>query len=167
MKKEEIKSYEENPISLLRRHCRMFLYGSNSFPELIVNEVARDFYSFALLHLICTMFITTDKKNENIGGIFHRVLDPLGKSELINEIDKILSLPIGRTTLKQFFRSKRNKLATHGSLSFSSQQDSNIDVIINKSNLDQYVEAMNQLSLAVFKLDENLKVIEKSKKYKK
>ena len=163
MKKEEIISYDENPISLLRRHCRMFLYGSSGSPELIVNEVARDFYSFALLHLICTMFITTDKKNENIGGIFHRVLDPLGKSELLIEIDKILSLSIGRTTLKQFFRSKRNKLATHGSLSFSSQQDSNINVIFNKSNLDQYEAAMNQMNLAVFKLDENLKSMKKTK----
>lgn len=160
MKEEEIKYYDENPISLLRRHCRMFLYGSNGSPELIVNEVARDFFSFATLHLVCTMFITTDKKNEKTGGVFHRVLDPLGKSQLLDEVDNILSVNIGQTNLKQFFRSKRNKLATHGSLFFSSQHNSVINITFNEENLDQFKEAMIQLNLAVFKLDEKLKVID-------
>jgi len=50
----------EQPIDMLIKHCRMFLYGSSASPELAINEVARDFYSFALMHLTCTMFLNVD-----------------------------------------------------------------------------------------------------------
>jgi hypothetical protein len=114
-----MKPFDEHPVSALRRHCRMYLYGSSGSPELLMNEVARDFFSFAMLHLICTMFITTDQRSDPAGGVFHRVLDPMGMSYLLTDIDRRLDSPIGNTTLRIFVRSKRNKLATHGRLAFS------------------------------------------------
>ena len=125
---------DEHPISALRRHCRMYLYGSGGSFELMGNEVARDFFSFAMLHLTCTMFITTDRGNPR-QGIFHRTLDPIGQSHLLTEVDDILDSPLGKTTLRQFLRSKRNKLATHGTVTFSSQPREVQDVTFDDESL--------------------------------
>lgn len=156
----KIENVDGGPYSLLKRHCRMYLYGSNGSPEVIVNEVAQDFYIFALLHLISTMFITADNKNDENGGIFHRILDPLGKEILLIDIDKILSQPIGKTTLKQYIRTKRNKLATHGKLSFSSQPEQIKKLTFNEKNVNQFYEGMRRLDKAVYKLYNDLEKLE-------
>lgn len=147
---------DEHPISALRRHCRMYLYGSGGSPEFMVNEVARDFFSFAMLHLTCTMFITTDHGDPR-QGIFRRILDPMGQSHLLTEVDSILDSSLGKTTLRQFLRSKRNKLATHGSVAFSSQPREVQDVTFNDESLQQHHDAMTKLDQAVFILEEELK----------
>jgi len=150
---------DEHPISALRRHCRMYLYGSGGSFELMGNEVARDFFSFAMLHLTCTMFITTDRGNPR-QGIFHRTLDPIGQSHLLTEVDDILDSPLGKTTLRQFLRSKRNKLATHGTVTFSSQPREVQDVTFDDESLQQHYDAMTRLDAAVFKLEEELRRLE-------
>lgn len=150
-----MKSANENQISMLIRHCRMYLYGSKCSPEMLVNDIAQDFYNFSLLHLTCTMFITTDQKNSP-QGIFHRILDPLHKRELLADIDIIFDSPIGNTTLRQFIRSKRNKLATHGLLDFSSQPKDVQNITFNKNSLQQYQDAMFKLDKAVSRLEQKL-----------
>ncbi len=149
-------TYNVHPISTLRRHCSMYLYGSSGSLEFMTNKVAQDFYTFALLHLISTMFITTDPPDKR-QGIFHRILDPMGQSDLLTEIDRILDSPLGDTTLRQFIRSKRNKLATHGNVAFSSQPDEVQNVTFDDQSLQQYQDAMTELDGAVFKLDERLR----------
>lgn len=149
---------DQHPISGLRRHCRMYLYGSGGSPELMTNEVAQDFFSFALLHLTCTMFITTDHGDPR-QGIFHRTLDPIGQSHLLTEVDDILNSLLGKTTLRQFLRSKRNKLATHGTVTFSSQPRDVQDVTFDEESLHHH-DAMTRLESAVFRLERELAGLE-------
>ena len=82
----------------------MYLYASHGSFEIMINPIAKDFFSFGLLHLTSTMFITKDSRSDPEGGVFHRVLDPLGYGKLLDSIDAILNSPIGETTLKQFIR---------------------------------------------------------------
>ncbi len=86
----------------------MYIYASAGSPKLIVNETARDFFTFGMLHLVSTMFITTDSGKDPEGGVFHRLLDPMGLGSMIDAIDTILETLVGKTTLKQFIRPKRN-----------------------------------------------------------
>jgi hypothetical protein len=155
-----MNQYNEKPISSLVRHCRMYMYASSGSPELMVNEIARDFFTFGLLHLISTMFITTDSRNDPEGGVFHRILDPLGYRKLLDSIDNILDSPVGNTTLRQYIRSKRNKLAVHGSLKFSSQPREVQDVILDDEALNQFKQNMHDLDGAVAVLIEELEKLE-------
>ena len=101
------------------------------------------------------MFITTDPPDRR-QGVFHRTLDPMGHSDLLNEIDDILGSPLGKTTLRQFIRSKRNKLATHGNVAFSSQPHEVRDVSFDQESLKQFQDAMTRLDHAVFRLEQKL-----------
>jgi hypothetical protein len=157
MTKNELKIHDK--IAMLYRHCRMYSYGSTGSPELAIKEIARDFYSFAMLHLTATMFITRDSKNDKYEGIFHRTLDPLGYQDLLEEIDYIFNTHIGETTLKEYIRIKRNKLATHGELLFESQPNDIVDVTNNHYYIDQFFEAMHQLDNAVNRLSFKLESI--------
>lgn len=150
---------DEVPISMLRRHCRMYLWGESASRSPLLDEDASDFISFAGMHLICTMFITTDRRGE-AGGVFHRVLDPLDQSDLLKDVDHALGLPIGRTTLRQYLRSKRNKLGTHGSLAFSSHSPAAQEVIMSDEALDQFQDAIDSLTAAVRVLNTRLRELE-------
>jgi len=147
-----MKQYDEESIYSLIRHCQMYIYASGGSPEIIFNEVARNFFNFGLLHLISTMFITKDSRNEPKGGVFHRILNPLGYGLLLDPIDNILDSPLGKTTLRQYIRSKRNKLCVHGSLKFSTQPHEVLDVILNSEALSQFEERMDNLDEAVIVL---------------
>ena len=138
----------------------MYIYASSGSPELMVNEIARDFFNFGLLHLTSTMFITTDSRSDPEGGVFHRILDPLGYGNLLDSIDSILDSPVGNTTLRQYIRSKRNKLAVHGSLKFSSQPREVQDVTFDDEALSQFEERMYDLDDAVKVLLGELKSLE-------
>lgn len=137
----------------------MYLYGSSASPELLMNEMARDFYSFGMLHLTCTMFITTETGDPR-QGIFHRILDPRGLSYLLAEVDRTLDSPLGNTTLRQFVRSKRNKLATHGTLAFSSQPLDVQAVTHNELSVERFHEAMEGMLQAVLRLERELARVE-------
>ena len=151
-----MNQYNEKPISSLIRYCRMYIYASCDTPEFMLNEIARYFFEFGLLHLIATMFITKDSPSDPEGGVFHRILDPLGHEALLVPIDNILNSPVGTTTLKQFIRSKRNKLAVHGSLEFSSQPSEVQDVTFDKEALSQFAQRMHGLDEAVAVLEDEL-----------
>lgn len=140
---------DKTKVECLIRHCRMFLYASNASPEFVMNPVAKEFLVFGLLHLTCTMFITTDAQTDPHGGAFHRVLDKMGHGHLLDDIDAALDVTVGRTTLKQYLRAKRNKLATHGELALASQPKEIQDVTFSKKSLRQFDSAMSKLESAV------------------
>ncbi len=155
-----MKRYDEESIYSLICHCQMYIYASGGSPEIGFNEVARNFFNFGLLHLISTMFITKDSRSEPKGGVFHRILDPLGYGLLLDPIDNILDSPLGKTTLRQYIRSKRNKLCVHGSLKFSTQPHEVRDVILNSEALSQFEERMHNLDVAVIVLKGELEKLE-------
>jgi len=156
-----MKQCDEESIYSLIRHCQMYIYASGDSPEIILNEVAKDFFNFGFLHLISTMFITKDSRSETKGGAFHRILDPLGYGLLMDPIDNILDSPIGKTTLRQYIRSKRNKLCTHGSLKFFTQPHEVRNVTFNNKALNQFEERMYSLDEAVIILKNKLDKLEK------
>jgi hypothetical protein len=149
-----VEDFIEDPITMLKRHCSMFLYGSNGIPEILTNRIAQDFFSFALLHLTCTMFLTSDSNNDV--GIFHRILDPIGKSELLVRIDDIFESAIGNTTVGEFIRLRRNRLATHRSLSIKELPQENLEVSFDPDSIKQYYQAMDSLSREVSYLYDKL-----------
>src|SRR3989304_7997778 len=99
-----MKRSDKMKLERLPRHCCMFGYACGGSPELLVNEVANDFFQFGLLHLTSTAFILES------GRLFHRILDPMGYGHLLKDIDSALNSKVGQTTLREFIRLKRNKL---------------------------------------------------------
>ena len=154
-----MNNYDEKPIASLIRHCQMYTFASNGIPQQRDNEIANDFIIFGLLHLFSTMFITTDSRNDSEGGVFHRILDPLGYGSLLEPIDNILNSPVGNTTLKQYIRSKRNKLAVHGSLKFSNQPDTVQKITFDENALKQFAENMEKFDREILILEKKLKDI--------
>ena len=155
-----MNNYDEKPVACLIRHCQMYIFASNGIPQQRVNEIANDFIVFGFLHLISTMFITTDSRNDPECGIFHRILDPLGYGSLLEPIDNVLNSPVGKITLKQYIRSKRNKLAVHGYLKFSNQPDTVQEITFDDNALIQFTENMEKLDKEIVLLEKKLKDIE-------
>lgn len=134
----------------------MFLYGCSGSPELYFNHVAQDFYSFALMHLTCIMFLTTDSCKDKNGGVFHRILDPLGKSVLLRPIDKIFDRKVGKITLKNYLKERRNLLATHRNLSIKNLSPENQEITTNTKAIDKFLYLMRELEHAVRQLHDDL-----------
>lgn len=155
----DIEWRPESRIECLRRHCQMYLYASGH-KSLDPTEASSRFFQFGLMHLVCTMFITTDSAKDTQGGVFYRILNEMGHSELLIGIDKILDFTVGNTTLRQYFRNKRNKMATHGPLDFGSQQKEVQDVSWDENSRTQFCSAMPALERAVAQLDAQLKLLE-------
>ena len=65
------------------------------------------------------------------------------------------------TTLRQYIRSKRNKLAVHGSLEFSAQPSEVQEVTFDEDALSQFTESMHDLDEAVLILEKKLKELDK------
>ena len=159
-----MKRLDKLKLERLLGHCDMFLFASHGSPVLHTSPVASQFVQFGLLHLTATMFIITDKKSDPKGGVFHRILDPMGYGALLGSVDSALDSRIGKTTLKQFVRSKRNRMATHGDLSFLSQPKEVQNVTFSKRALRQFEAAMESLESAVLALSRNLEALIRSKK---
>ena len=136
----------------------MFLFGCRPGPGYQTNEVYADFMMFGLLHLAATMFITKDKRSDPRGGFFYRALSPAGLSGILDAVEEALEHPVGRTTLRQYVRHKRNKLATHGDLSFYSLPSEVQDITFDETSLAQHSEAWEALEFAVQELLEALVV---------
>lgn len=153
---------EKDYVARLIGLCRMYSYASQGSPELRVNPVAREVATFTILHLINTMFIIKDRRNDPIKGVFHRILDPLNRKDLLDEIDDILDTEIDEISLREFIRITRNSLATHGKLTFK-LRDHNIEVARMEDDFrESYFELMEKLDIAVRKLDNNLSQIHDS-----
>lgn len=152
-----MKQSDRLRIERLLKLCRMFLYACGGSPECRVNAVADDLFQFALLHVTSTMFITEE-------GVFHRILNPMRHQALLAGVDAALDSRVGKTTLRQFIRSKRNKLATHGDLSFSSQPREVRNVTFSPRALQQFEAAMYSLESAVRALSRGLEAMTKRTK---
>jgi hypothetical protein len=137
----------------------MYLWGELASRSPLLDQAGDDFITFGGMHLICTMFITTDHRG-GAEGAFHRTLDPMGHGDLLCDVDRELAMPVGKTTLRRYIRSKRNMLATHGSLAFSSHAREARDVIASQRALDQFQDAMDGLTEAVRELDNRLAPID-------
>lgn len=156
-----MSEYDQPPIELLRRHCAMFEYGSQASRSPLLSQVGEDFISFAGMHLVCTMFLTSDRRDGGAPyGVFHRILDPEGRADLLRDVDRALTLPVGDTTLGEYIRHKRNKLAVHGTLAYSSQPQEVQDVVFDEDALGQFDDAMSELEDAVRQLDTELAALE-------
>ena len=116
---------------------------------MLMSDAANDFITFALLHLTCTMFITRDKQADSRGGFFYRVLNPMGYASLLEPIEKALSMKVGRTTLREYLRNKRNRLTVHGDLSFHSQDPDVKDVTYSEESITEFNEAYSILEAEV------------------
>ena len=145
-----------NSLERLVRHCRMFLYACNS-PVAVYNPISGDVNIAALLHLTITMFITKDNKSGTHGGLFFRLLSPMHLEHLLNPVETALSRKIGKTTLREFLRQKRNKLVTYGYLDFESQLFELQKVTHSKRAIRQFNQAFEELESAVQSLLKQLK----------
>ena len=134
----------------------MYMFAVTGHPLFAIDTAATGFLVFGTLHLISTMFLTTDERQDPVPGVFHRVLDPLGQSDILHDVDKALEMPVGRTTLGAYIRRKRNRLAVHGDLAFTSQHAEVIEVTQSDEALDQYEAAMESLTAAVKSLHKEL-----------
>jgi hypothetical protein len=137
-----------NSLERLVRHCRMFLYACNS-PVAVYNPISGDVNIVALLHLTITMFITKDNRSHTQGGLFFRLLSPMHLEHLLNPVENALNRKIGKTTLREFLRQKRNKLVTHGYWDFESQLLELQKVTHSKRANRQFNQAFEELENAV------------------
>lgn len=81
----------------------------------------------------------------------------MGYGHLLKDVDSALNSKVGKTTLREFIRLKRNKLATHGDLSFYSQPKEIQNVTFSKRALREFERAMSALETAAYALSRKLK----------
>jgi|GEM_PF-2971321 len=111
-----------NTLDLVVGHLMMLEYGmSQKFsPELekygITLPVQRLYNTFALMHLITTMFLLDKKDHLLMGGFCYQALNSLGLADKLEPLRKTFDGKVGKTTLGEYIRLSRNKLATHGDL---------------------------------------------------
>ena len=146
-------------IELVIFHCEMFLYGYKGPPDAIFNPVANSYNQFAGLHLVSTMFLIQDVPKEPMGGFCYRTLEPLGKSDLLDAIRQLFETPVGQTTFGDFMRLSRNKLATHGDLSFSQMPEKTQSLPFDRNAFRKFQKLMGELAEEVSRLRCRLKEI--------
>ena len=144
-------------IELVIFHCDMFLYGYQGPTDAIVNPVANSYNQFAGLHLISTMFLIQDDRKEPMGGFCYRTLEPLGISDLLDAIRQLIETPVGQTTFGDFIRYSRNKLATHGDLSFSQMPKNTQSLPFEENAFRKFQKLMGELAEEVYRLRCRLK----------
>jgi len=146
-------------IELVIFHCDLFLYGHSGTPQIAFNNIARLYNLFAGLHLISTMFLIQDsKKNPKpMGGFCYRVLEPLGLTDLLKDIQQILETPLAKTTFGDFIRLSRNRLATHGDLSLERMLEKALSLTKDRNAVDKFEELMDELAGEVDTLRDKLK----------
>lgn len=150
---------EIDALELVAVHCRMLQYGmslsfSTTLEHLgVVSKVPRLYNIFALMHLVVTMFLV-DGENGSRGGACYRLLHPLGLEKWLKPIDRIMQRKVGATTLGRYLRVSRNKLATHGDLSFASLPAEMQAIPSSTRALGQFERAMQRLQQEVRKLEE-------------
>jgi hypothetical protein len=84
----------------------------------------------------------------------------MGRAHLLTTIDHLLDSPVGATTLRDYFRTKRNRLATHGTLAFSDQPEEVRAITHEDVSQKQFRDRMDEMRRAVSILDDELARIE-------
>lgn len=137
-------------LELVVFHLEMLQYGMNQkfspqFEQLgISSPIHRLYNTFALMHLITTMFLL-DKGSLPMGGFCYRALADLGLANKLRPIRRTLESRVGKTTLGDFIRHSRNKLATHGDLQFASLPPETQAVPGSQRAVAQFDRLMNNL----------------------
>lgn len=149
-------------IEILILHCRMFCYGYRDSLEFLIDPIASLYNQFAGLHLISTMFLIKDKKREIRGGVFYRVLQPIGLEHLLAPIWEVMDLPLGNTNFGDYLRISRNKLTTHGDLSFMSLPSDVQHITFDEDAVEQFNELLEKLAECVIELQDSLEKIPSS-----
>jgi hypothetical protein len=104
--------------------------------------------SFSSLHLITSMFLV-DARNQATGGLCSTILKKRRRLHLLDEIRDLLHRGVGQTTVGDFLRKSRNKLATHGDFSFGSLPPSEREVLAVELYRNQLATAVGELPAAV------------------
>jgi len=138
-------------------HCDMLLYGNTGSADTYLNPIARRFNDFAGIHLISTMFLIQDNKKDPMGGFCYRVLEPLGFADLLKGIQQLFQTPLGQTTLGDYIRLCRNRLATHGDLSAAQMPEKELSLLHYDNAEVDYERLMDELQREVQKLRSKLK----------
>jgi hypothetical protein len=81
----------------------------------------------------------------------------MGLQHLVDPVCDVLDTPVGGTTFGDFIRKSRNKLCTHGDLSFESLPASVQQVSLNSALAEQCEHLMDELAERVFSLERALK----------
>jgi hypothetical protein len=141
---------ELDKLGLVVGHFHLLQYGMGQefSPQLermgITSPVAKLFNTFALMHLISTMFLL-DKGGLPMGGFCYRTLAELGLANKLQPIRRTLESKVGKTTFGDFIRHQRNKLGTHGNLLFSNLPAEAEAVPGSPRAIAQFERAMDRL----------------------
>jgi len=154
---------EKKDIQRIIDHCSM-LKDAFMHPELqnlAEQDVSiDDLRTFTQIQLIGTMFLVYDNEEEResvpMGGFLYRILKPLDLEHLLDSIRNILSQSIGPLTFEEFAREQRDKLTTHGDLSFESMSEAAKAVPRLEAAVKRWQEVMNELLEAVTELQDEL-----------
>ena len=106
-------------------------------------EEAIDLDIFTGIHRMYTMFLADKKQNEPMGGFTSRTLDPVGLGYLLDSIRDIMETSLGPITFGEFTMLQRNKLCTHGDLSFDSLENDR-DPYLQKMGKQAKMVPLNQ-----------------------
>ena len=135
----------EEHIDRLLLHSEMYLWWCKAVVgPLLQGGAAYNFYMFGGLHLVSAMFLI-----DGDGGLFGRTLKAMGRGDLLVEVSEVLQSAVGDTTLGDYLRLKRNKLATHGDMSFESQSAEVQAITFCDESQEAFDDAMYRLEDAV------------------
>ncbi len=147
---------ERKEIKILIDHCDMLLFGSSSHPFYFSQteglEIARKYNLFCLINLVAAMFLIKDrdeKDDTDAGGVFYRLLKPMGYDYLLDPIKEIMKTPIGETTFGNYQRLMRNRLCTHGDFSRDSLPEAEQNFIYSKENINNFYTLLDRLTYEV------------------
>jgi hypothetical protein len=144
-------------LDLVVFHLKMLEHGMNRKFDPVLEQygyttpIQRLYDTFALMHLITTMFLL-DKNKHAMGGYCYRSLKDLGLADKLEPIRRTLEGKVGKTTLGDFIRHSRNKLATHGELTFASLPPEAQGVHGSPQALSQFNRLMERLDGQVTRL---------------
>lgn len=151
---------DKDTIQLLIIQCHMFEYGFNLSPDYAEQPIGFLYHGFAGLHLISTMFLTKDDGETGPRyGVFYRILKPMGLEYLLVPIWKIMDSRVGKTTFGEYIRHSRNKLCTHGNLSFESLPPQIQALAFDASTNTEFQRLLEKLSQKILSLQHDLEKV--------
>lgn len=121
----------------------------------IASRVEHLYNTFALMHLISTLFLV-DGQGEPMGGACYRLLNAIGLARVLGPIQKTLRSKVGKTNFGDFVRLQRNRLATHGSLELATLPSDVREAMTSKRALAQFERLMTKFDDQVTNLRDML-----------
>lgn len=123
--RRHIDQQRDGDLQLLRDHCDMLLLSFGRVGDLFAAPqpqnrealIAGLLDAFSLLHLLTTLYLV-DSNGHVTGGIATHILRQRSQHGLLRDIHSIMGRDVGRTSVGDFLRRARNKLAVHGDLTY-------------------------------------------------